>query len=436
VADHHGSNISERETSSAAAQAARSLRDRLKQFKGRQPKSAQPLTDGRIDFTKDFAAVIELAAGHPLPPVTENVGEPFVGVTADGTVQAGLYELADEVDTTDLVGAGRRFMATLSEEQRSVAALPIEAPEWRMWTNAFPAWEPHGICLQHVSDAQRSAATEIIANTFSDHGYVTVRNLMKLNAALGELVDDYHDTLTEWMYFFAVFGDPSIDEPWGWQLWGHHIDLSCFVLGRQLVLTPMFMGAEPAFADHGTYAGVSALEAERSAGFTVFDALTPTQRAKATLFPSMLTRDLPHSINGAIDGRHLGGAGQDNRIIGYEGIRADELTKGQREALLAVTDPYLDRMRGGSRTAKRAAIERHLDQTWFAWIGTSDRDGPNYYRMHSPVVLIEYDNHPGVFLDNPEPEPFHIHTIVRTPNGNDYGKDLLRQHYERHHRSR
>ena len=22
----------------------------------------------------------------------------------------------------------------------------------------------------------------------------------------------------------------------------------------------------------------------------------------------------------------------------------------------------------------------------------------------------------------------HIHTVVRTPNGNDYGKDLLRQH--------
>jgi hypothetical protein len=26
----------------------------------------------------------------------------------------------------------------------------------------------------------------------------------------------------------------------------------------------------------------------------------------------------------------------------------------------------------------------------------------------------------------------HIHAVVRTPNGNDYGKDLLRQHYERH----
>ena len=28
----------------------------------------------------------------------------------------------------------------------------------------------------------------------------------------------------------------------------------------------------------------------------------------------------------------------------------------------------------------------------------------------------------------------HIHTVMRTPNGNDYGMALLRQHYERHHR--
>ena len=26
----------------------------------------------------------------------------------------------------------------------------------------------------------------------------------------------------------------------------------------------------------------------------------------------------------------------------------------------------------------------------------------------------------------------HIHTVVRTPNGNDYGKDLLRQHLEQY----
>jgi hypothetical protein len=27
--------------------------------------------------------------------------------------------------------------------------------------------------------------------------------------------------------------------------------------------------------------------------------------------------------------------------------------------------------------------------------------------------------------------PYRIHTVVRTPNGNDYGKDLLRQRHQR-----
>jgi Protein of unknown function (DUF3500) len=52
------------------------------------------------------------------------------------------------------------------------------------------------------------------------------------------------------------------------------------------------------------------------------------------------------------------------------------------------------------------------------------------------VVLIEFDHQQGVVLNNNEPERFHVHAIVRTPNGNDYGMDLLRLHYETspHHR--
>jgi hypothetical protein len=57
-------------------------------------------------------------------------------------------------------------------------------------------------------------------------------------------------------------------------------------------------------------------------------------------------------------------------------------------------------------------------------------DSAFYYRIQSPVVMIEFDQHKGVVLNNPQPEKFHVHTIVRTPNGNDYGMDLLRLHYE------
>jgi hypothetical protein len=53
------------------------------------------------------------------------------------------------------------------------------------------------------------------------------------------------------------------------------------------------------------------------------------------------------------------------------------------------------------------------------------------------VVLIEFDhqrpaNLAGYAKDRRVPTQQHIHCVVRTPNGNDYGKDLLRQHYEAH----
>jgi Protein of unknown function (DUF3500) len=48
------------------------------------------------------------------------------------------------------------------------------------------------------------------------------------------------------------------------------------------------------------------------------------------------------------------------------------------------------------------------------------------------VILIEFDHQLPVGIQGlPKvPNRRHIHTVVRTPNGNDYGKDLLRQHHE------
>ena len=66
-------------------------------------------------------------------------------------------------------------------------------------------------------------------------------------------------------------------------------------------------------------------------------------------------------------------------------------------------------------------------------------EDPFYYRIHSPVILIEFDHQtPVAIWDRSKPRPgpvkTHIHTVVRTPNGNDYGKDLLREHLEEKHR--
>lgn len=69
--------------------------------------------------------------------------------------------------------------------------------------------------------------------------------------------------------------------------------------------------------------------------------------------------------------------------------------------------------------------QRHLDDPRLCWIGVTDDDSPFHYRIQSPVLVIEFDHHAGVFLGNPEPEKFHVHTLVRTPNGNDYGMALV-----------
>jgi len=52
------------------------------------------------------------------------------------------------------------------------------------------------------------------------------------------------------------------------------------------------------------------------------------------------------------------------------------------------------------------------------------------------VILIEFDHQRPAGLrhvfDPQKPMLEHIHTVVRIPNGNDYGKDLLREHYQAH----
>ena len=92
----------------------------------------------------------------------------------------------------------------------------------------------------------------------------------------------------------------------------------------------------------------------------------------------------------------------------------------------------------GARVEEQAAlkmdeVKAHLNETTFAWIGSVEDDAPFYYRVHSPVVVVEFDHQSGTALDDPKASRHHIHSILRTPNGNDYGADLLRQHHEHGH---
>lgn len=370
-----------------------------------------------------------------LPDVVGAAAEPFVGITTDGVPVPDLFALQDEsFDAGPAVRAAEGFLAALNADQRNSTRFDIAAKQWRMWTNAYPTWEPHGVFLDQLEQGQRDGALAIMEASLSAKGFSAARTAMRLNAALGELIQQYPDSLKEYAYFFAVYGTPSATGPWGWQLWGHHLVLHCFVLGSQMVLTPAFIGAEPITADRGTHRGIRLFDAEREAGLALRRSFTRPQAGHAVLHRSLLSAELPADLVNFVDGRHKGGAGRDNRVIPFEGLRADGLSPGQQELLLDLIGTYVGRAPAGPADAMMARVRAHLDETHVAWIG-GDADGDAfYYKVHGPVLLIEYDCHQGVFLDNDEPEPFHVHTIVRTPNGGDYGQDLLRRHYARHHR--
>jgi len=393
-------------------------------MRARPPSSARRIPPPPFDGFERLKA--RAAAG---------LAQPFFGVTADGTIEPGLFSIRETgVSTQPIVDAARAFLDSLEPEVRARGQFSLDADQWRTWINAEHYLLRDGLPnMETMSPVQREAAFNLMRATLSVRGFELARNIMRLNGFMGELNGD-SENLSEWLYFFKIFGTPSTTEPWGWQIDGHHLIVNCFVLRDQIVMTPTVMGAEPTFADRGPLAGLRTFVEEQENGLALIRALPASLQDKAVLFRSILSNDLPAERYDRGDGRHRGGAFKDNVVVPYEGVRGDELGAREQQLLLDLIGTYVGRMRPGHDRIKMREVEKHLGATHFAWMGGFSEASVFYYKVHSPVLLIEFDHHRGVFLDADEPIPFHIHTIVRTPNGNDYGKDLLRQHYERFHR--
>jgi len=128
--------------------------------------------------------------------------------------------------------------------------------------------------------------------------------------------------------------------------------------------------------------------------------------------------------------RTLTEAFKDNVVLDYAGVRVSDLSSPQNRRLLDLIGMYIGNMDDGHARVKMDEVKRHLKDTHFCWMGGMADESTFYYRVQSPVIIIEFDHQRGIaFREKTKPYKDHIHVIVRTPNGNDYGKDLLRQHY-------
>jgi Protein of unknown function (DUF3500) len=367
--------------------------------------------------------------------IAHELASPLNGVTADGHVAPDLFPVRSTgVSTAPILDAALAFVESLDAAERDRVVFPLEAGEWRMWFNVHMNFARHGLMLEDISQPRRDAALELMRATLSHRGFDQARNIMRLNGLLVEITGST-DEYGEWPYFISIFGTPSPEEPWGWQLDGHHLNVNCVVIGDEVVLTPTFMGSEPTKVTSGRLAGTEVLQLEQQVGLDLIRSLGDEQLARAVLYPSILPGALPDHLNDMIDGRMSAGAFKDNAVLPYVGVSAEQFSDAQRQLLRQVIASYVGWAADAHAAVKMSDVDALLDETWFAWMGGTGPEDPFYYRVHSPVVLIEFDHHPGVVFDNAEPTHHHIHTIIRTPNGGDYGADLLRQHHERYDHS-
>ena len=350
------------------------------------------------------------------------LAEKFKGITTDGNVIPGLFSIKRTgVSTKPVKDAAEAFINSLTEQQKTKTLFPIDSDEWRRWSNIH-RYPRQGVSFAEMNTAQREKAFALLKASLSLKGFENARDIMRLNETIAEMTGR-REEYGEGLYYFTVMATPSADKPWGWQLDGHHLIINYFILKDQIVVTPAFMGSEPVYAESGKYAGTRVFEDEERNGLALMQALAPEQRDKA-----IISKDLPREIFTA--------AFRDNFEMRYEGIRYQELTAPQQKLLLGLIETYVGNIRPAHARIRMEEVKKHLNETYFAWMGGFDDASVFYYRVHSPVILIEFDHQRGIALRNDKPSRNHIHTVVRTPNGNDYGKDLLRQHHEQFDHSR
>ncbi len=314
----------------------------------------------------------------------------------------------------EMLRAAQAFLGTLSEEQRRTATYPFTDEERFNWH--FVPRDRKGLPLRDMNADQRKAAMNLLRTALSERGMGKAREIMELEVILKALekLPPENDRRHPEKYYFTVFGTPTEQDVWGWRVEGHHLSLNfTTATGKVVAETPAFLGANPAIVPEGPHQGKQILKQEADLGFALLGSFTPEQLQKV-----IITETAPNEI--------VTGNSRKAMMQAPEGIHYTEMTPVQQQMLRQLLELYLGNYQPDLAADLRRKVEKAgMDQLHFAWAGhrTPETGKAHYYRIHSPVILIEYDNS--------QTNANHVHTVVRDLT-NDFGEDALREHYLKH----
>ena len=330
----------------------------------------------------------------------------------------GCSLICANISSQELNALATQFLNTLDPELKSKTIFTLNSEE-RLNFNFVPIIRK-GPTFHDFNEKQKQAAMALLRASLSREGFRKTEEIMALENVLLEIeggkfkMPDGSPGRDALNYHFCVFNDPSTEQFWGWRFEGHHISFN-FVgsKGKIVASTPSFLGSNPAIVREGKQKGKEVLKLESELGFALVNSLSKEQLGKA-LFSEEAPREIFTTNK------------QEVTNLDPLGISYADLNKDQKEALEKLLMVYLDNYESRfSKSLLDKIRATGMDNLSFAWAGSLTPGKGHYYRLQSPVILIEYDN--------TQNNANHVHTAVRDLT-NDFGRDLLKEHYSESHK--
>jgi hypothetical protein len=267
----------------------------------------------------------------------------------------------------------------------------------------------NGVALKELEARGREAVHALLQQALSAAGYAKVVNIIELEIVLRE-IETFGLMRDPERYHLTIYGAPDAAERWGWRFEGHHLSLNFTLAGDRMALdTPSFFGANPATVMKGSRKGLRALAAEEDEARALLGSLSEDERREA-VFDTRTYGDIVTRNAERVD------------PLNPVGIPASRLSESQRAQLLKLVEAYARTFERGLAEARMARVHQGgVENIHFGWAGAVELGRPHYYRVQGPLFLIEYDASQN--------DGNHVHTVWRDFQG-DFGRDLLRLHYE------
>jgi hypothetical protein len=317
------------------------------------------------------------------------------------------YKLAGSGET--MAETATKFLAALTAEQRSKAALAFEDKQRTDWHFIpKPDGAREGVRVRDMNENQRKAAHALLKSALSEVGYGKATQIMALEGLLHELEKakggkQIRDTER---YFFSVYGAPGGEGKWGLSVEGHHLSLNFVVdKGKVVSSTPSAFAANPAIVKNDgamIKKGTRVLAKEETLALDLVASLTEEQKKEATI-----AEKPPGEVRAAGEAQPAADA--------PKGILAGKLTGQQRGILQSLIDEYANNFPPDVAKDRLEAVQTDgPNKTYFAWAGSPKEGEGRYYCIQGPSFQIEFVNVQPDSAGNPAN---HIHSVWRDVRG-------------------